>query len=991
MSAGSASSPERKASPAAVNVAFTEVWEGYAEAWSPLRRALEEAVAAHELAVDLLGSGGSGASDAGGAADGDGGAPVGEMVRARYRGQVAAEVLDPLWAALKGPTMAAELEAALHVAAEGVRGSLPELEAAERRDVERVVLPGQRRAFRLSQRRRARWLGRLERAWHEWGSVVLAPPPDGAEGGEGPAPDAAAEPHLTAARALQTALVGLTEQIGPLRRGAPEGKDASNGTLRAAFDGAGRLAGRVLGRFAGKAADGRDVELARQWDAWAAEAATRLALYREFLGLRSAVEATGDRVVRRWRARAAAVEAVLEAVAAELVAGRERVLELGSRAGGGNGFSALQDALRAEKERTGMLLQRTADALPLPADFVAGLTDDSEEAIRSLSELADGIPEAITVHDVPEPGDRHRRPGGDSRTIRLRGTALQAFDTLRVERIRSAPGVTEQAMDGIRAGVAQLCEVSAYGYEAAIAELAEREESSPAEPVGPVTTALSRALERAGDERLALRDAIDRAEARLDQEVSAGFRQLVQRVLADRLTAGYLDARSYLAAEVADDLDRWRGRAADVGRRATGGLQAVRRRFQPLAWILGIGRETPADTAGRTLARADEMVRSLPVVYRRLFAFEPLADPRLLAGRDDAMAELSGIFERRSVGDCRSVLVVAAPGSGITSFLNIAARRLFGAARAADAVSPGVRDSFRERIREEPDLVALLSGWLGVDGAGELDGLADLVMEAPPDQLPRVVVLEGLEHLHMRVQGGAELFENFLTFMSRTETRIFWVAGLPSSAWQLIEKRSRPFVGDVERVNLGALGVDALREAILARHRLSGLPLRFAEPQRRQDVLRQRARQLRGPGRQQYLVEADYFQRLHRASLGSVRMAMFHWLRSADFDTVEGSLLVKPLETLTPFMSTLDVSPSFALKALMDHGTLTVEEYCAVSRTEPRDGYHLFRSLVDLHVVEMANGASPQERGSGSPVRYRIRPLMTGAVAAHLRSLNILH
>ena len=984
MSRGSAASAERKASPAGVGDAFAEAWEGYAEAWAPLGRALEEAVAAHELAVDMLGPGGGGASEAGGA-------PVMETVRARYREHVAAEVLDPLRAALQGATMATELEAALHVAAEGVCASLPELDVAERRDVERVALPGQRRAFRLSQRRRARWLGRLERAWHEWGSAVLAPPPDGEGDGEVSAPEAAGEAHLAAAHALQKALVALAEQTGPVSRLAQEEMDISAGTLRGVFDGAGRLGKRVRGRRAGTATDRRETELARQWDAWTEEAAARLALYREFLGLRSAIDTIVDRMVQQWRARAAAVEAVLEAVAAELAAGRERVLRLGNGTGGGTGVSALQDALRAEKERTCTLLQLASDPLPLPADFVAGLTDDSEQAIRSLSALANRIPEAITVHDVPEPGDRHRRPGGDSRTIRLREAALQAFDTLRVERIRAAPSATEQAMVGIVAGVAQLQEVSAYGYEAAIAELAEGVESGPAEPVGPVTTALSRASERAGDERFALRDAIDRTVALLDQEVAAGFRQLVQRVLADRLTAGYLDARSYLAAEVADDLDRWRGRAADVGRRATGGLQAVRRWFQPLAGILGISRETPADTAGRTLARADEIVRSLPVVYRRLFAFEPLADPRLLAGRDDPLAELSGMFERRSVGDCRSVLVVAEPGSGITSFLNIAADRLFGAARAADAVSPGVRDGFRERIREEPDLVALLGGWLGVDGAGELDGLADLVMAAPPDQLPRVVVLEGLEHLHIRVQGGAELFENFLTFMSRTETRIFWIAGLPSSAWQLIDKRSRPSMGDVDRMALGALGVDDLREAILARHRLSGLPLRFAEPQRRQDVLRQRARQLRGAGRQQHLVEADYFQRLHRASLGSVRMAMFHWLRSADFDTLEGSLLVKPLETLTPFMSALDVSQSFALKALMDHGTLTVEEYCAVSRTEPRDGYHLFRALVDLNVIEMAGGASPPEQGPGTPARYRIRPFMTGAVAAHLRSLNILH
>ena len=73
-----------------------------------------------------------------------------------------------------------------------------------------------------------------------------------------------------------------------------------------------------------------------------------------------------------------------------------------------------------------------------------------------------------------------------------------------------------------------------------------------------------------------------------------------------------------------------------------------------------------------------------------------------------------------------------------------------------------------------------------------------------------------------------------------------------------------------------------LRQVVLARHRLSGLPLRFAEPHDGRAALRRRTRRLRGAEKQERLVETDYFQRLHRASQGSIRMALFHWLRSAD-------------------------------------------------------------------------------------------------------------
>ncbi len=967
--------------PGAADVAdsFAEVWQSYGRAWEPLRRALTDAAAAHGVALGQL------EADAEVERAEEGGMSTGEEARARYRKRVAGEVLDPLRAVLNGAGLATELEAALHAAQEDVLTSLPELDPAAGRHLERVVLPGQRRAFKVSQRRRARWLGDVERAWHEWVSAVLAPVPDDTAEQESAGPDGSEAAHLAAGAALQTALDSLAEQVGRVSASAAEETHAPSGVLQAAAA-AGRL---VRAQLAGRDADQRDAELAERWDNWAGESAARLALYCEFLGLRSDIDALRDRLVRDWRASASGVEAVLDAFAAELAAGRERARLLGDRAGGGATATSLLDALEAEQERTTRAVGRAADALPFPADLLAELTGNAEETIASLPAAADALSEALTLHDVPGSGDRLRRPGGDSRTVQLREAARQAFDTLRIERIRAAPSVIEEAMQRIGADVAQLCEVVAYGYQAAIAELSESGDTDSGEEMGPVTVALSRAEDRAGEARHALREAMDRTEAQMDREVAAGFQQLVGRVLADRLRAGYLEARSYLATEVTEDLDRLRGRAADVGRRASGGLRAVRTRLQPLAAVLGMTSRAPADAAGRTLAMADEVVRSLPVVYRRLFAFEPVTDPRLLAGRNEALADLSAMWERREQGDCRSLLVVAAPGCGITSFLNIAAARLADAACASAAHSPEVRGAFRQRIRDEDALVAQLAGWLGVTGAEDLDGLAEVVLGASSRAVPGVVILEGLEHLHMRVQGGARLLERFLTLMSRTESRVFWVVGVSSSAWQLIERRSPPFVSDMERMVLGELSPGDLREAVLARHRLSGLPLRFAEPQRGQGALRRRARQLRGTSRQQQLVEAQYFQRLHRASQGSVRMAMFHWLRSADFDAIEGSLLVKPLENLTAFMDVLDLPQSFALKSLLDHGTLTVSEYCEVARAPETDNFHLFRSLVDLQVIEAAGGGAGQ--GSAASVRYRIRPLMTGPVAAHLRSLNILH
>ena len=230
--------------------------------------------------------------------------------------------------------------------------------------------------------------------------------------------------------------------------------------------------------------------------------------------------------------------------------------------------------------------------------------------------------------------------------------------------------------------------------------------------------------------------------------------------------------------------------------------------------------------------------------------------------------------------------------------------------------------------------------------------------------------------------------------MSRTESRVFWIVSLTSSAWQLLRTREPAFASDMHRLSLEPLGPGELRQAVTSRHLRSGMPLQYVEPRAGTVALRTRARRMHGSDRQQELIEKDYFERLHRASLGSIRLALFHWLRSADFTTAKGRLLVRPLEPLRPPTDLLDLDRCFALKAILDHGTLTAGEYREVLRTSETECAHTLRSLEEQHFIA-PTGNREDEPGrpgaSAPPARYRLRPLMTGAVIAHLRSRNILH
>ncbi len=1011
---------------AAVHRPFAAAWRDHEETgWRQIRRALNGAAAAHERALEEFAA----AAEAVSRADGRAGADGVEDVLAEYRRRVARRVLKPLHVVLARTSLAVPLHRSLAAAAakarEAVRG-LPELAVAPvapdalavraglglgvaavakrlcaralrpvawRREVhevavsrvalrhlERDVLPRQRLAFRRGQRGRAGWLGRAERAWSEWTRAVLLPPP-GRRPGESPERTGAAGALLAAARRLQGELEGLRDEVAAASGGAA-GVDFArpSGTLAAEV--------AVAGTFVAPSPRGDppardDEDLAGRWDAWANESAARLELHRSLLAVRTAADAIRRRLTDRWDETGQAVERVLDGVKAALDEGLERAGSYPEDPG------RLGPALSAGRERTLRALGRRAARLDDFESFARAMADSAEEAVEDLEAIFLRLPE-VAVHDLPEADETVRRPGTGARPVPMREFAAQAFDALRMERIRTAPSVAAEAFERARSEVSELRQVAAYGFEAAIAELAEGADEAPAHALVLVTDGLSRAAAKTAVARTALREGAAAAKARAGCEVADGTERLVRRATADRLLGGYLDARTYLAAEVARDWKRLRGRAARRGARISARIRTLGARLRSVLNALG-ARPAARKTSGpgeNTLASAAEFVRTLPVVYRRLFAFEPVTDPRFLAGRDDELDEVAACWTRWKAGGPGSLVVVASPGAGVTSFLNIVP------ARIAEEAPRAVRRTLRERIREEADLAARVAAWLGLGEAGCLDELAGKVSESASGSIPSLVVLESAEHLHLRAPGGGRLFRRFVTFVSETESRVFWIVSLTSSAWQLLRAREPTFASDLRRLPLEPLGPGGLRQAIASRHLRSGLPLRYAEPRAGAAALRTRAHRIRKRDRREESIEKDYFERLHRASQGSVRLALFHWLRTADFTTAEGSLLVRPLEPLRPPTDPLDLTLCFALKAFLDHGTLTEDEYREVLRASATECAHTLRSLEKHHFIAPSGH---RQGGAGSPgrsapaVRYRIRPLMTGAVVAHLRSRNILH
>ncbi|MDX1495023.1 MAG: hypothetical protein R3253_13225, partial [Longimicrobiales bacterium] len=728
-------------------------------------------------------------------------------------------------------------------------------------------------------------------------------------------------------------------------------------------------------------------ELAPVMETWEEGVESRLHLYEALLAIIAGGSAVQRRLVYRVREEHLAGTSVLKEVAVRLEElARELPRDAESR-------DALVQHLQALEARVKETLEPTEQAVPGTSEVERSVEKRANAAVDALLSMVRQAPASLELH--PEQG---RLPRGgrkpEVRSLAMQELARQSFDALRIERIRSSTTPLVGAIAEVRADVEELPNVFAFAFAAAKQELEEGQEGARERARGLVEEALLSMAESLRNADRSLAAAVLKARVRLAREVSEGSLALVDRVAAGRMQARILAARSWFADAQAWIVDRWGPPLRRAGRAVALRWNRLRRLasrgLKKGTAIVGTGPVSEAASARtlRTLSAANEIVKDLPLVYQRLFTLRPLDEPSLLAGRDKELEEGLGRWRRWRSDDGVPLIVRGRPGSGITSFLNVLGTRI-----TEDEAAFG-RISLPERIDDEGALAALVANELGLDAASSLDALARAVFDAPKGGLPDAMVVDNLEHIYLRVPGGTDLIERLLTFMAETEPRTFWIGGITSSAWQLISATEPTAVSQVDTLELGALSEQEIREAIMLRHRRSGLPLRFQEPDAKRRMLRQRLKRMRDREGYEDLVENDFFDQLEKASSRNLRLALFQWLMAADFGQAEGVLMRSPDRPDFTVLDTLTLTQNFTLKAFLEHRSLSLAEHDRIFRLPRHESYQIFESLQNRQLIESVvadDDPTPTRSEIEEDRRYRVRPLLVGAIISHLRGRNIFH
>ncbi len=359
---------------------------------------------------------------------------------------------------------------------------------------------------------------------------------------------------------------------------------------------------------------------------------------------------------------------------------------------------------------------------------------------------------------------------------------------------------------------------------------------------------------------------------------------------------------------------------------------------------------------------ADLSAKELPAIYRRLFRFEAVEDPRFLVGREremEAIAEARAMWE---AGRPVAVLIIGERGSGKTSLINCAVKRPLEGLEI-------VRGEFSERLSNAAQLREFLTRMLGLDDPAQL--------QPALNGRRRVLILEELERSFLRQIGHYDAMRELQRLIAATCRHTLWIVVTNQIAFRFLDAAVSLGQSFSHRINAASAAPDALRDAILLRHNLSGLRLQFSLPPEEQTIINRIKNRLRG----QADPEQVFFDQLARESAGVFRTAFEIWLGQIE-SAQAGALLMKPLAApdLMPVIAALDTDDLFTLVSVLQHGSLTPEEHATIFQKNLAVSQAQIDELLAREIIE----PDPNRIG------FRVRPEALRVVKEALYRRNLL-
>ncbi len=326
--------------------------------------------------------------------------------------------------------------------------------------------------------------------------------------------------------------------------------------------------------------------------------------------------------------------------------------------------------------------------------------------------------------------------------------------------------------------------------------------------------------------------------------------------------------------------------------------------------------------------------RQLPSIYQHLFRLDPVQDPRFLVARDEELQAFARTLQQWESGQFAAILLVGDRGSGKTSLLNCARSSVFAGRNVVAA-------NFSQRVTSPEQMQTFLRELF------QIPEPANLLSTLATGQ--RIVILEEFERTFLRTVNGFDSIRYLLQLIHPTASSTLWILVLNNRCFRYLDAAvdvSRFFS---HRINAMAVSPEDLEKAILQRHNLSGLRLKFAPP-RPEDPRVGRLRNWLGVQRD---AKQLFFDALYAQSGGVFRSAFELW--QGCIENVEDGV-IELRQPLAPdyrsLRNELVQMDHFTLVAVLQHGSLTGLEVAQVFCEDVETSRSRLERLQALAILE---------------------------------------
>ncbi len=473
---------------------------------------------------------------------------------------------------------------------------------------------------------------------------------------------------------------------------------------------------------------------------------------------------------------------------------------------------------------------------------------------------------------------------------------------------------------------------------------------------------------RAISARRALGAFMDRTAGALE-EASAPYRshqgQVIRRTLEEH-------ARLSMLAPVKPSMIRRAWREGERGYRAA--RPVVRQLASEVRAVFAEQAPEPThDGAHALLLRhPTELGNELPLSYRRLFTAVPLDNAEFYVRRPAQEEAFTRAIEEWRAGAPQSILLHGDGGAGKRTLTNHVLARV-----RSQALLDVRWIRLGPNLCEEAAVANVLARALDVASAPTR--LADLREDGAGGARRRVIVLENAQRLLAPTPAGVTRMSDLLAVVGDTAATTLWVLLMATPAATFALHR----LGFANRiptiVHVEPMSAPDLRGVIVARHRLSGFGLVFADPgMHLVDLLSHPLSSVGGRA-----PSDTFYGRLWTLAGGNPRQAMYYWLAHARRHLQqEGQIVVDPLPARAfELLPALPLSQRLVLALLAQHDSLDKDDLVAALSLPSHsiDG--------DLRVLCARKYVTPS---SELDRHWTLRRTLAHPLILELRSLNMI-